>query len=117
MSITVAFAPETGITAEQFIASWNASSNSESIGSAEIAATQRETYLDPASTMLIAQVLTSIGATVFSAALYDFLKDTFGKQAPTPGVHVNIVAPEDMVVHQTPQADGSVTFVVTAKED
>lgn len=67
--------------------------------------------------MLIASVLTSIGATVFSAALYDFLKEKFGQPEQPPAVNVNIVAPEDMVIHQIPQADGSVTFVVTAKED
>jgi hypothetical protein len=117
MSITVAFAPETGISAEQFVAEWNQSANSEAIGSAEIAETQRETFIDPAGVLLIASVITGIGVNVFSTALSDFLKEQFGKQDQTPAVNVNIVAPEDMVIHQIPQADGSVTFVITAKED
>lgn len=116
MSITVVFAPETGISADQFSVAWNAAPEHDAIGPAVAFEAGAKTYLDPASTALLVGIATGIAVNVFSTALSDFLKQQFGKPQPPPGTTINVVAPQGFAVRQIAQADGSTLLVVSPQE-
>lgn len=86
MDYPIAFSPELNLSVDDFSAAWNADPRMRALGAA-IARPRGglPTFLDPLTTMLLIGAMTGVSVNVLSSAVYDFLKQKFGRET-TPQI-------------------------------
>lgn len=80
MAFSVALAPEVGLDPAELAAAWNGDAQARALGRAAATPAVRGSFLDPAAANVIIGAMVGVSAQVLASALYDFLKQKFGRE-------------------------------------
>lgn len=93
MQYLVAFDPQLGLSAAEFVSAWNAGEGAAA-GAAAVSQAPRETFLGPEATVALISAAASIPATVIATFVSEYLKKKFIAKDP-PRVSVTTFTAPD----------------------